>query len=135
MDWHKIRSPAPCLSTHTLFRRINPGSAVKTLLLRWQSIIAALVGFVLSVAWEAQLFSSVTQYPFTWFFGVVAAGLLAWGVVDALREQRRRHSGSSSPTESDRSSESSGTSDRIDRLEREMRRIDEQVQELRREEL
>ncbi len=113
---------------------------MKTLLLRWQSIAAALVGFVLSVAWEADVFSSVAEYPFTWFFGVVAAGLLAWGVVDALREQRRRSSGAStleSPSSEGSGSlaDGRGTTSRLDRLEREVQRIDDQVQELRREEL
>jgi hypothetical protein len=113
---------------------------VKTLLLRWQSIAAALVGFVLSVAWEADVFSSVTEYPFTWLFGVVVAGLLAWGVVDALREQRRRGVGSptpepSTPEGSGSLADGSGATSRLDRLEREMQRLDDQVQELRREEL
>ena len=108
---------------------------MKTLLLRWQSIAAALVGFVLSVAWEADVFSSVTEYPFTWLFGVVVAGLLAWGVVDALREQRRRGVGSPTPEGSGSLADGSGVTSRLDRLEREMQRLDDQVQELRREEL
>ena len=101
---------------------------MKSLLLRWQPIIAALIGFVLSVAWEADALSTVTEYPLTWFFGTAAVALLVWGMIDALNERQPGRAANASDS-------SGGGSDRVSELEDEVRRLDDQVQELRREEL
>lgn len=118
---------------------------MKQILLRWQSIIAAIVGFALSVAWEVEIFSSITRYPFTWFFGALAAVLLVWGVVDALSDHRQESASAPSSGSSESDSSGSGGSDkaadhdaimrRFDKIEQNMERMDDQVQELRREEL